>query len=95
MKSLMPLVLIAVILALLFVTNPTKQDFTAWYGKQAAASAPSGTLGKALGGLGKGMASVAASAFQRQSYGVLSVFSLAKGGTAYVGLGKVVFLKVR
>ncbi|HOX13892.1 MAG TPA: hypothetical protein P5117_04975 [Spirochaetia bacterium] len=95
MKSLMPLVLLAIILALLVVTNPTKQDFAAWYGKQAAASAPSGTLGKALGGIGKGMASVAASAFQRQSYGVLSVFSLAKGGTAYVGLGKVVFLKVR
>lgn len=95
MKSLMPLVLVAVILALLFVTNPTKQDFSAWYGKQAAASAPSGTLGKALGGLGKGMASVAASAFQRQNYGVFSVFSLVKGGAAYVGLGKVVFLKIR
>jgi len=95
MKSLMPLVLLVIIAALLFVTNPTKQDFSAWYGKQAAASAPSGTLGKALGGIGKGMAAVAASAFQRQSYGVFSVFSLAKGGTAYVGLGKVLFLKVR
>jgi len=95
MKSLMPLFLIAVILALLFVTNPTKQDFSVWYGKQAAASAPAGTLGKALGGIGIGMASVAASAYQRQSYGVFSVFSLTKGGSAYLGLGKVVFLKVR
>ncbi len=95
MKSLMPLVLLAAILALLFVTNPTKQDFTAWYGKQAAASAPSGTLGKALGSIGKGMASAAATAFQRQSFGVASVFSLPKGGAAYVGLGKVVFVKIR
>lgn len=95
MKSLMPPVLVAVILALLFVTNPTKQDFTAWFGQRTEASAPSGTLGKALGGLGKTMAAGAASLYQRRSYGVFSVFSPAKGGTAYVGLGKVVFVKVR
>ena len=95
MKGLVTLALFGIILALLFVTNPGKQDFAAWYGNRAAASAPAGGLGKALGGIGKGMATAAASAFQRRSYGAFSVFSLAKGGSAYVGLAKVVFVKVR
>lgn len=94
MKSFASLILLAAVLALLFVSNPTKQDFSRWYGERAAASAPSGGLGKALGGIGKGMASAAASAYQRKSYGVLSVFSLSRGGAAYLGFAKIVFVKV-
>jgi len=95
MKSFAPVILIVIILALLFVTNPTKQDFSAWYGNKAASAAPAGGLGKALGSIGKGMASAAASAYQRKSYGVFSVFSLTKEGAAYVGLAKAVFIKVK
>ena len=95
MKSIAPVVLLVIILALLFVSNPTKQDFTQWYGNRAADSAPSGGIGKALGGIGKGVASAAASTYQRNSYGVFSVFSLTKSGAAYLGFAKVVFVKVR
>ncbi len=95
MRSLVPVVLIAAILALLFVTNPTGKDFSEWYGNKAAAAAPAGGVGKVLGGIGKGMASLSAGAFQRKNYGIFSVFSATKAGAAYLGLGKVVFVKIR
>jgi hypothetical protein len=86
MKRPASVILIVIILALLFVSNPTTKDFSTWYGNQKSA-AVSGGVGKVLGGL--------ASAYNRQSYGIFSVFSLTKGGAAYLGMAKVVFIKVK
>lgn len=95
MKKLTPVILIVVILALLVITNPTKQDFAAWYGNRAAASAPAGEVGKVLGGIGREIASGAASLYQRTSYGIFSVFRPSKNGAAYVGFAKALFIKVK
>jgi hypothetical protein len=90
MKRLTPVILIVIILALLFVSNPTSKDFSAWYGNQTSSSAP-----KALKTIGKSLSTAAASAYRRQSYGIFSVFSLTKGGSAYLGLAKALFIKVK
>lgn len=90
MKGLSSIIVIVIVLALLFVSNPTSKDFSAWYGNQTSASAP-----KALKAIGKSLSSAAASAYRRQSFGIFSVFSLTKGGSAYLGLAKALFIKVK
>jgi hypothetical protein len=76
------------------VANPTKRIFPRGTGNKAASSAPA-AVPQGSRQHRQGVASAAAAAYQRKSYGIFSVFSLTKGGAAYLGLAKVVFVKVK
>lgn len=82
MKKLISLVLAAVLLAFLILTNPTTEEFAAWYGQQTVADADASILEQALSTLSARLASSA----ERENYLVCSVFTYDGCKTLGIGL---------
>jgi hypothetical protein len=90
--SLAGLVILILLLCLLAALNPSQADFKAHLG-QAAARQAQGELGKSLlSALGK----LPSAVFTRRSYIFASSFAApGQKGDLYLGLAKVLFIKLR
>jgi hypothetical protein len=98
-RSLTAAIIVALVLVLLFVLNPTTADFQAWRSAQAESQATggktSGLIGALKSGAGKiagAMTSVVAGGYKRHDYLVLSTFTL--GSDDYLGIARL-FIKVK
>lgn len=93
-KIVRPLVVLAALGGLLFVSNPSRDDFAAHLAREAKAGTKTeGAIGDFLKDVGGSVGKLSASAFKRQDRFLFSVYSGL--GRSYVGFAKVVFVRVK
>jgi len=89
------IVIIALVLIILGLTNPTMADFRQHLQTQARSQVgDKGIFSDAAKGIAGGVAGISSAAYYRQNYLIFSLFK-EKGSdrTAFVGLGKFFFIK--
>ena len=85
MKKLISLVLAAVLLAFLILTNPTTEEYTSWYATQVLADAPDGVFEQAVDLVGERLIAET----ERTDYLICSVFTFR--GRQVLGIGQSFF----
>jgi hypothetical protein len=98
-RNIGAIVIIAAVLVVLGLTNPSSDDFSSYLQRESAASvrheAGSGALGDLLGGVAQAGMSLVASTYVRTNLVVVSVFSQrGHNPQRYLGFGKLIFIKI-
>lgn len=82
MKKLISLLLAAVLVAFLILTNPTTEEFAVWYGQQTVTDADASILEQTL----SSFAAYLANGAERDNYLVCSIFTYDGHKTLGIGL---------
>jgi len=96
------IVVIALVVAVVALLNPTMADFQDHLSAKAAGKAAGaklegigGVLQKGAGALAGGVAALAAGLYSRKDYFLFSTYSIGEKGDLYLGVAKKLFLKLR